>query len=300
MYENLFILLLVIVLVCITTRKITEHFQQISNATTFNITANKLSTFNEDKLCVGDTCMKETDIQAIHKHLEKKKEIQEKLPQRSCDSNETINGTGTTYRGCQTKTRSGKTCQKWTDSFPHTHSRTPSNFPDSGIGDHNYCRNPDDDQGGIWCYTTDPNHRWDHCNPLTEVESSNVLYGGSMMTKVSNSQKCENGFYESGGLVSDGSGNNVDSNNNAEYCKQLCLNEPHCSYAAFKPGDCSRFTNVENKIPTSMLNTTSPLSSSEYNPNDNTVCELVGGGYQLFKKKSVIDPQNDYSSFNES
>ena len=43
MYENLFILLLVIVLVCITTRKITEHFQQTSNATTFNITANKLS-----------------------------------------------------------------------------------------------------------------------------------------------------------------------------------------------------------------------------------------------------------------
>ena len=80
MYENLFILLLVIVLVCITTRKITEHFQQISNATTFNITANKLSTFNEDKLCVGDTCMKETDIQAIHKHLEKKKKYKKNFP----------------------------------------------------------------------------------------------------------------------------------------------------------------------------------------------------------------------------
>ena len=288
MYENIFILLLVIILVCITTRKLKENFQDSIN---YSLDVGKLSSFNKDKICLGNTCIKETDIQSIHEHL-KKETIEDKLPQRACDSNETINGTGTTYRGCQTKTRSGKTCQKWTDSTPHTHSRTPKNFPDSGIGDHNYCRNPDDDQGGIWCYTTDPNHRWDHCDPLTSVESSNVLYGGANMVKVSNSQKCKNGFYEKGGLVSDESGNNVDSNNNLEFCKKLCLNEPHCSFAAFKPGDCSRFTNINSKIPTNMIDSIKTLDSSEYNPNDNTVCELVGGGYQLFKKKSVNQPSN--------
>merc|ERR1711981_573847 len=58
------------------------------------------------------------------------------------------------YRGCQTKTKNGRTCQKWTSQF-HKHTRTPENpqFAGKGIGDHNYCRNPDDGDG-IWCYTT--------------------------------------------------------------------------------------------------------------------------------------------------
>ncbi len=31
----------------------------------------------------------------------------------------------------------------------------PEYFGDSAI-DHNYCRNPDGESGGPWCYTTDP------------------------------------------------------------------------------------------------------------------------------------------------
>jgi len=69
------------------------------------------------------------------------------------------------YRGCQTVTRSGRTCQKWTSQYPHEHSRTPKNYPKSGLGDHNYCRNPDGEDT-IWCYTTDKGDRWDYCNPL--------------------------------------------------------------------------------------------------------------------------------------
>jgi len=69
------------------------------------------------------------------------------------------------YRGCQTVTRSGRTCQKWNSQSPHEHSRTPGKYPKSGLGDHNYCRNPDGEDT-IWCYTTDKNERWEYCHPI--------------------------------------------------------------------------------------------------------------------------------------
>merc|ERR1712150_86147 len=69
------------------------------------------------------------------------------------------------YRGCQTKTRNGRTCQKWSSQAPHTHSRTPSKYTGKGLGDHNFCRNPDG-ADTIWCYTTDPAVRYEYCDPL--------------------------------------------------------------------------------------------------------------------------------------
>ena len=70
------------------------------------------------------------------------------------------------FSSCQTKTTSGRTCQQWTAQSPHTHS-IDDNDPSKGIGSHNYCRNPDGEPGGIWCYTTDANKRWEYCDPLT-------------------------------------------------------------------------------------------------------------------------------------
>jgi len=57
------------------------------------------------------------------------------------------------------------TCQNWTSQSPHSHSRTASNYPGKGIGNHNYCRNPDGEPR-LWCYTTDPHpsNRWKYCN----------------------------------------------------------------------------------------------------------------------------------------
>lgn len=54
---------------------------------------------------------------------------------------------------------------KWTASSPHPSLFDPESHPGHGLGDHNYCRNPDGDST-IWCYTTDPNQQWDYCEPI--------------------------------------------------------------------------------------------------------------------------------------
>ena len=69
---------------------------------------------------------------------------------------------GAYYRGTLNKTTQGYTCQNWTSQSPHNHSRTDRNFPNRGIGNHNYCRNPDGEHR-IWCYTTNPGYRYDFC-----------------------------------------------------------------------------------------------------------------------------------------
>jgi uncharacterized protein (DUF1501 family) len=67
------------------------------------------------------------------------------------------------YRGTINTTEQGYTCMNWTSQSPHSHTRTPADYPDKGLGDHNYCRNPDGEPRA-WCYTTDPNKRWDFCD----------------------------------------------------------------------------------------------------------------------------------------
>ena len=59
-------------------------------------------------------------------------------------------------------TKSGKKCQNWEAQYPHKHTRTNENYPNKDIGNHNYCRNPDN-EAGDWCYTLDPNKRFELC-----------------------------------------------------------------------------------------------------------------------------------------
>uniref|UniRef100_A0AAY5F5L0 Macrophage stimulating 1 n=1 Tax=Electrophorus electricus TaxID=8005 RepID=A0AAY5F5L0_ELEEL len=72
-----------------------------------------------------------------------------------------IMGKGEDYRGEVSKTQTGRTCQQWWSKFPHDHRWTPS--PTNGL-ELNFCRNPDGDRIGPWCYTTDPERRYESCN----------------------------------------------------------------------------------------------------------------------------------------
>ena len=50
---------------------------------------------------------------------------------------------GADYLGKVATTESGFPCQRWSDQSPQQHTRTAHNYPRSGLGGHNYCRNPD-------------------------------------------------------------------------------------------------------------------------------------------------------------
>uniref|UniRef100_S4R938 Kringle domain-containing protein n=1 Tax=Petromyzon marinus TaxID=7757 RepID=S4R938_PETMA len=66
------------------------------------------------------------------------------------------------YRGAQAVTSGGKTCQAWASQSPHRHQFVPANYTDADLS-LGYCRNPDGDLAGPWCYTTDSATRWQYC-----------------------------------------------------------------------------------------------------------------------------------------
>jgi len=74
---------------------------------------------------------------------------------------------GREYLGTVHVTKSGKQCQAWSSSTPHVpdSALTDDKFPDgSRKAASNYCRNPDDTfTEGVWCYTMNPDTRWELC-----------------------------------------------------------------------------------------------------------------------------------------
>ena len=73
------------------------------------------------------------------------------------------------YRGMQTRTRSGERCMRWDAQTPHEHDYGHDTYPNSGTEFHSYCRNPGDHntkRNTIWCFTDNPNVRWESCDPM--------------------------------------------------------------------------------------------------------------------------------------
>ena len=92
--------------------------------------------------------------------------------------NLSLSSPGSNYRGTTSTTSSGRTCQNWQDQHPHRWLQFfgafsykflklllnvifSHDFDDTG--DHNFCRNPDNGHR-VWCYTTDPDMRWEFCD----------------------------------------------------------------------------------------------------------------------------------------
>ncbi|OXB57260.1 hypothetical protein ASZ78_007520 [Callipepla squamata] len=88
-----------------------------------------------------------------------------KPPQTTLEPNpDCIHSNGIDYRGTVARTARGRTCQEWSSQTPHKHDYfTPRTHPKSGL-EKNYCRNPDGDVNGPWCYTTDPRKAWEYCD----------------------------------------------------------------------------------------------------------------------------------------
>ncbi|CAG0891572.1 unnamed protein product [Darwinula stevensoni] len=75
---------------------------------------------------------------------------------------------GREYLGLKNVTLTGKKCQPWLSQTPNQHLtilHLPV-FPDSGMDSrHNYCRNPDLDKEGPWCYNGEgTNPAWEYCD----------------------------------------------------------------------------------------------------------------------------------------
>lgn len=77
---------------------------------------------------------------------------------------------GELYDGKVNITVSRKTCQAWDNVTLHFHPLTSLYRP--YLEGHNYCRNPERRGEHPWCYTTDPNTRWEYCSIPVCVKAS--------------------------------------------------------------------------------------------------------------------------------
>ncbi|KAL5466693.1 hypothetical protein EMCRGX_G030839 [Ephydatia muelleri] len=75
-----------------------------------------------------------------------------------------MSGNGRGYQGGISVTASGLPCQQWSVQGPQKHIITPSTYVEDLKDSSVFCRNP----GGLgerpWCYTTDPQTRWEYCD----------------------------------------------------------------------------------------------------------------------------------------
>uniref|UniRef100_A0AAR2JRJ4 Hepatopoietin-A n=1 Tax=Pygocentrus nattereri TaxID=42514 RepID=A0AAR2JRJ4_PYGNA len=75
---------------------------------------------------------------------------------------ECIVGSGVNYKGRRSVTRSGVSCQAWNVSVPHEHNFKPAKHRKYDLRE-NFCRNPDKDISGPWCFTNSSEIRYQEC-----------------------------------------------------------------------------------------------------------------------------------------
>mmetsp|Transcript_14957 Transcript_14957/g.36769 ORF Transcript_14957/g.36769 Transcript_14957/m.36769 type:complete len:185 (+) Transcript_14957:61-615(+) len=83
---------------------------------------------------------------------------------------------GASYRGLESFTKSGRACQAWDSQHPHPINMAAVDGDAYGIGQHNYCRNPDEEMESPWCYTMDSAMEKELCN-VKECREDNTVAG---------------------------------------------------------------------------------------------------------------------------
>ncbi|ELT91481.1 hypothetical protein CAPTEDRAFT_107008 [Capitella teleta] len=71
---------------------------------------------------------------------------------------------GSLYRGRTSVTTSGRRCQRWDSQNPHAHDVHSMPGDESLTASANFCRAPVFDALGPWCFTEDPDVRFEYCN----------------------------------------------------------------------------------------------------------------------------------------
>ncbi|XP_022097591.1 uncharacterized protein LOC110982961 isoform X2 [Acanthaster planci] len=89
---------------------------------------------------------------------------------------ECYHGNGHSYRGTFSTTHDGKRCVSWAFAASRGAGVSASTYPNTGVGNHNHCRNPDNDQRP-WCYFADNSGQlegWTYCELSACLESQEV------------------------------------------------------------------------------------------------------------------------------
>ena len=111
----------------------------------------------------GDTEKGRKAVTRIGKRSQRSVSLQDNL---ECQEG---NPLGASYLGRMNVTTGGRSCQVWAAQQPHQHT------VGTELGEHNYCRNPNEQTSGVWCYTTDPDKRLEYCSVPICVTMLKVL-----------------------------------------------------------------------------------------------------------------------------
>uniref|UniRef100_A0A8D0BPR4 Prothrombin n=1 Tax=Salvator merianae TaxID=96440 RepID=A0A8D0BPR4_SALMN len=94
------------------------------------------------------------------------------------------------YKGTISVTKSGIECQFWSSKFPHKPEFNVTTHPDSNLVE-NYCRNPNSNRKGPWCYTRNPTVQTEECAvPICGENRTTVPYSPRTIGTVKSKQPC--------------------------------------------------------------------------------------------------------------